>query len=54
MYYVASCSMGKDSLAVVLITVELNLPLNEVIFFDMVDAEFNCIHTVAEKLRLFL
>lgn len=32
MYRIASCSFGKDSLAMVLRLIEENLPLDEVVF----------------------
>lgn len=34
MRYIASCSFGKDSLAMVLRLIEENRPLDEVIFYD--------------------
>ena len=33
-YYIASCSFGKDSLAMILRLIEENKPLDEVVFFD--------------------
>ena len=39
-YFIASVSFGKDSLAMLLLILEKNLPLNEVIFFDT-GMEFN-------------
>lgn len=34
MKYIASCSFGKDSLAMILRILEEDKPLDEVIFFD--------------------
>ena len=34
MKYIASCSFGKDSLAMVLMLIERGLPLDEVAFYD--------------------
>ena len=49
-YYVASCSCGKDSLAMVLLLLEKNYPLNEVIYFDT-GMEFDAIYRNIEKLK---
>lgn len=48
--YVASCSFGKDSLAMFHLILEHNLPLDEVIFFDT-GMEFNCIYKIKEKVK---
>lgn len=48
--YVASCSFGKDSLAMFHLILEHNLPLNEVIFFDT-GMEFQCIYKIKEKVK---
>lgn len=34
MKYIASCSFGKDSLAMILTIIEHGLPLDEVVFYD--------------------
>lgn len=49
MKYVASCSCGKDSLAMVLMLIEKKYQLDEVIFFDT-GWEFQSIYRVWEKL----
>lgn len=49
--YVASCSMGKDSLAMVLRLLEEDYPLDEVVWFNFGNAEFNCLHENAKKLK---
>ena len=36
MKYIASCSFGKDSLAMILTIIEHGLPLDEVVFYDRV------------------
>ncbi len=54
MYYTASCSMGKDSLAMVLKLIEESYPLDEVLYFDMGSAEFDCIHNNSDKLGEYL
>lgn len=38
MKYVASCSYGKDSMAMVLLALERNLPLDEVIYCEVMFA----------------
>ena len=50
MYYIASCSCGKDSLAMVLRLMEENRPLDEIVFYDT-GMEFQAIYTIAEKLK---
>ena len=42
MYYIASVSFGKDSLAMLLNLIKKKYPLNEVIFYDT-GMEFQCI-----------
>lgn len=49
MNYVANCSFGKDSLAMVLLLLEKELPLTEVIFFDT-GMEFQAIYRNRDKL----
>ena len=49
MYYIASCSFGKDSLAMVLRLIEENRPLDEVVFYDT-GMEFQAIYNVRDKL----
>ena len=49
MYYMASCSFGKDSLAMVLRLIEENKPLNEVVFYDT-GMEFQAIYNVRDRL----
>lgn len=53
MKYIASCSFGKDSLAMVLKILEKKLPLDEVIFFNT-GMEFDSIYHNREKLRKVL
>lgn len=53
MKYIASCSFGKDSLAMVLRILEENLPLNEVIFFDT-GMEFDSIYHNRDKMKKLL
>lgn len=53
MKYIASCSFGKDSLAMVLRILEENLPLDEVIFFDT-GMEFDSIYRNREKMKRLL
>ena len=47
--YIASCSFGKDSLAMVLLLLEKKYPLDEVIFFDT-GMEFQAIYNNRDKL----
>lgn len=49
MKYVASCSFGKDSLAMVLMLIEKKRPLDEVIFYDT-GMEFQAIYNNRDKL----
>lgn len=53
MKYVASCSCGKDSLAMVLTLIEKKAPLDCVIFFDA-GKEFESIYRVWGKLKVIL
>lgn len=50
MKYVASCSFGKDSLAMTLKIMELNLPLDYVVFFDT-GMEFQSIYDMMEQIK---
>lgn len=50
MKYIASCSFGKDSLAMILKLLENNYPLDEVVYFD-VGAEFNSIYKNKELIK---
>lgn len=47
--YVASCSWGKDSTAMILKLIEENYPLDEVIFYDT-GMEFNSIYSVRDQI----
>lgn len=47
--YIASVSFGKDSLAMLLKLIELNYPLNEVVFYDT-GMEFDCIYKIRDKI----
>lgn len=49
-YYIASCSCGKDSMAMVLRLIEENKPLNEIVFYDT-GMEFQAIYDNWERLR---
>lgn len=49
MKYIASCSYGKDSLAMILKIIELGLPLDFVVFFDT-GMEFGAIYKMKAKL----
>lgn len=53
MKYVASVSFGKDSLAMLLKLLELNFPLDEVIYFD-IGVEFDSIRANANKMMPIL
>lgn len=53
MKYIASCSFGKDSLAMVLRILEEKLPLDEVIFFDT-GMEFDSIYYNRDKMKRLL
>lgn len=50
MYYIASCSCGKDSLAMVYRLIEDKLPLNEIVFYDT-GMEFETIYDNWNKLK---
>ncbi|HRF69874.1 MAG TPA: phosphoadenosine phosphosulfate reductase family protein [Candidatus Pelethenecus sp.] len=50
MYYIASCSCGKDSLAMVYRLIEENKPLNEIVFYDT-EMEFEAIYNNWDKLK---
>ena len=43
MKYIASCSFGKDSLAMILVLIEKSYPLDEVVFYDT-GKEFQAIY----------
>ena len=53
MKYIASCSFGKDSLAMLLKLLELNYPLDEVVYFD-IGVEFDSIRNNAERMKPIL
>lgn len=53
MKYIASCSFGKDSLAMVLRLMEEEMPLDEVIFYDT-GMEFDSIYRNRDKMRTVL
>lgn len=53
MKYIASCSFGKDSLAMILLLLEKNYPLDEVVYFD-IGAEFKSIYNNVEKIKKLL
>lgn len=53
MKYIASCSFGKDSLAMVLRLLEENKPLDEVIFFDT-GMEFDSIYHNRDRIKEIL
>lgn len=53
MKYVASCSFGKDSLAMVLLLIEKEYPLDEVIFYDT-EMEFQAIYGNKTKMEKIL
>lgn len=53
MKYIASCSFGKDSLAMVIRILEENLPLDEVIFFDT-GMGFDSIYHNRDKMKRLL
>lgn len=48
MKYIASCSFGKDSLAMLLLLIEKNYQLDEVIFYDT-GMEFTTIYNIRDK-----
>lgn len=51
--YIASCSFGKDSLAMLLLIIEKKLPLDEVIFYDT-GMEFKAIYNIRDKIQPLL
>lgn len=53
MRYVASCSFGKDSLAMVLLLIEKGYPLDEVVFYDT-GMEFKAIYDIRDKMKPYL
>ena len=53
MKFIASISFGKDSLAMLLKILELNYPLDEVVYFD-IGVEFNSIRNNAERMKPIL
>ena len=48
-WHIASCSFGKDSLAMILRLIEENKPLDEVVFYDT-GMEFEAIYKVRDKI----
>lgn len=48
-WHIASCSFGKDSLAMILRLIEENKPLDEVVFYDT-GMEFQAIYKVRDKI----
>ena len=46
--YVASVSFGKDSLAMLLLILDRNMPLDEVVFYNT-GAEFDCIYEIRDR-----
>lgn len=50
MKYIASCSFGKDSLAMILKLLENKYPLDEVVYFD-IGGEFNSIYKNKELIK---
>lgn len=53
MKYVASVSFGKDSLAMLLKIIELDYPLDEVVFYDT-GMEFQAIYNIRDKVKMIL
>lgn len=53
MKYIASVSFGKDSLAMLLKLLELNYPLDEVVYFD-IGVEFDSIRNNADRMSALL
>lgn len=49
MKHIASCSFGKDSLAMILKLIELKYPLDEVVFYDT-GVEFKAIYNIRDKM----
>lgn len=50
MRYIASISFGKDSLAMLLMLIEREYPLNEVVFYDT-GKEFQAIYNLRDKIK---
>ena len=53
MKYIASISFGKDSLAMLLKIIELNMPLDEVVFYNT-GMEFDCIYKIRDQVKKML
>lgn len=53
MKYIASCSFGKDSLAMLLKLLELKYPIDEVVFVDT-GMEFQAIYNIEKKIKKLL
>ena len=53
MKYIASVSFGKDSLAMLLMLLEKEMPLDEVVFYDT-GMEFKAIYNIRDKVKLLL
>lgn len=53
MKYIASVSFGKDSLAMLLKILELNMPLDEVVFYDT-GMEFQAIYNIRDRIKPIL
>ena len=51
--YVASVSFGKDSLAMLLMLLEKEYPLDEVVFYDT-GMEFPCVYEIKDKIKTIL
>ena len=50
MRYIASVSFGKDSLAMLLLLLEKEMPLDEVIFYNS-EMEFQAIYDIRDRMR---
>ena len=50
MKYVANCSFGKDSLAMLLKIIDLKMPIDEVVFYDT-GMEFEAIYKIRDRVR---
>ena len=53
MKHIASVSFGKDSLAMLLMLIEKNYPLDEVVYFDT-GMEFQAIYNIRDKIKPLL
>lgn len=53
MKHIASISFGKDSLAMLLMLIEKNYPLDEVVYFDT-GMEFQAIYNIRDKIKSLL